>query len=147
MPTLKNYDPDQVNIVLGSILIQGYAEDSFVTVARSNPSFTKKVGTQGDVTRSRSRDKTGTVTIRLMAESPSNALLAALVALGESDAGALGADIKPISVENLNGGTLYSGAQAWVTAPAEGDYAKESGEREWIIDVAFLEMSEAGAVF
>ena len=141
---VKNYDPGRVVVTLGAIIV-GYMDGSFVKVARNEATFKTQVGAGGDVTRVRSRNKTGAVTITLQQSSPSNDYLSGLHAIGELT-GFAGLDIRPLTVKDLNGTTLYHAAEAWVEKPADGEFADDGLGREWTIACAELKMHSGGSV-
>ena len=62
---VKTYNPKEVLIALGSHIVTGYAEDSFVSIDPSGDGTTKKTGCDGEVTRSISPDKSYTVKVTL----------------------------------------------------------------------------------
>ena len=49
---VKTYNPKEVNIAIGTHIVTGYAEDSFVSIEPSGDGTTKKIGADGEVTRS-----------------------------------------------------------------------------------------------
>lgn len=50
---VKTYNPKEVNIAIGTHIVTGYAEDSFVSIEPSGDGTTKKIGADGEVTRSK----------------------------------------------------------------------------------------------
>ena len=49
---VKTYNPKKVIIALGSHVVSGYADDSFITIESSGDGTTMKVGCDGSVNRS-----------------------------------------------------------------------------------------------
>ena len=139
MADFKTYDPSQITVSFNGILVQGFA-DVMVTAERNTDSFTVSPGSQGDVTRVRSRDKTGQVTITLQAESPSNDLLSTVLQDDENDGSGVGA----LLITNLNGTTELEATNAWLMKFPATEYGNEAGTREWIIECAELEMFVGG---
>lgn len=138
----KNYDPaDIIATFLGSLII-GFAEGTFVRVERNEDSFTLKVGSQGDATRSRNRNKSGTITFTLMQSSPSNDVLSNAALADELD----GSGIGVAQVKDLNGTSLALGATAWVRKRPAGEWGKEAGNREWVLETDNLEHFVGGAL-
>ena len=70
--SVKTYDPNRVIIVLADQHISGFAEDSMVEVTFDEQTFTKKVGVDGEVTRTRSRNECATAKLKLIQTSFSN---------------------------------------------------------------------------
>lgn len=140
MAQVKTYDAKQISVIFGGRIFTGFAEDSKVSVARANDSFTMKSGVDGEVTRSKSNDRSGTVTINLMTTSSDNDFLAGILEGDElSNTGIL-----PIIVKDNNGTTLHTAPEAWVRKPADDEKSKEAGSREWNIDCANLLMHPGG---
>ena len=130
---LRTFDPSKVTLSMGGVNIGGFADGTFISAERSNDSYSKTVGADGDTTRVRSVDKSGEVTITLSQTSPSNKTLSDLARDDEEGKG-----VAPLLVKDLSGDTLLEAAFAWVRKPANVTYAKEVETREWIIDTADL---------
>lgn len=145
MASFKNYDPGRIVLVVNGVQIQGYADSTFVKVSRNEPTFKGKSGAGGDYTRTRNRNRSGKITITLLAESPSNDYLSALIATDEQSIGGAGA-VGPSMVKDLNGTTLCQGANSWVVQPADAEYGDESPNREWVIEVSELLMLVGGSL-
>jgi hypothetical protein len=145
MATFKNYDPGRVVVVVNGVQIQGFGEGTFVKVSRKTPSFSTKVGAGGDVVRTKSRDRRGTIEITLMQSSPSNDYLSGLCVTDELVDQGVGA-VGPALVKELNGTTVMGGTSSWVTQPADAEYAADSGMRTWVIEVATLAPAFVGGL-
>ncbi len=141
-PQFKNYDPGLIVLSLAGIPIGNFAEGTFVTAERATDAFATQVGAGGDVTRVRSRNKTGTVTFTVMAESPSNDALSALHLQDE----ALGTGAGTLSLTNLNGTTLVEAPIAWIQKVANVTYGDQAEGREWVVACSQLEMFVGGAL-
>lgn len=124
---MQTYDPARVQLTLAGKLIIGFAE-TFIRAALNADLYTTQVGAQGDVTRSRSQDRTGTVTLTLMAGSPSNDVLSALAKADEEGLG-----VGVLQIVDLQGTTLLVSPNAWISKKPEVEFGKESGERVWVI--------------
>ncbi len=140
MAQLKTYDAKAISVIFGGRIFTGFAEDAKVSVTRTNDSFSMKSGVDGEVTRSKSNDRSGTVTISLMQTSSDNDFLSGIVAGDElSNTGIL-----PVIIKDNNGTTLHTAPEAWVRKPADDADTKEAGSREWNIDCANLLMHNGG---
>ena len=142
MPDFKNYDPSRYTVTFGAVLLQGFADGVFVKTARNEDAYTVKVGAQGDVTRVRSLNKTGQVTVTLMAESPTNDLLTAQALIDEAS----GLAYAPLMVKDLNGTTVMIAENAWVMKMPEVEVATDSSPREWVFECADLTMVVGGSL-
>lgn len=139
---LNNYDPTRVTLSFKGVLITGFAADTFILAERAEDTFSTDVGAQGDVTRIRSRNKTGSVTVTLMAGSPTNDRLSAIIAEDEL----VGTGYGAMLMKDLNGTTLCSSAFAWLRRPANVERGSGASNVEWVIDCERLEMLVGGFV-
>jgi hypothetical protein len=121
------YDPKKVIITYGSVPIGGYADGTFVQVDPNGDAFTKKVGADGEVVRTRSNDNTHTVAITLQQSSLSNQYLSTCKNADKLT----GLGMLPLSITDLNGATLFFWPQAWVSTDPGWGFAKEPTDRAW----------------
>lgn len=136
----KSYDPAQVSVIFAGIIVEGYADGTFVLAARNNPSFSLKVGASGEGARAKSNDRSGTVTITLMQSSASNDLLSAQAALDEASGDGIGS----LLIKDLSGTTLVSAETAWIQKPSDMERAKEISDAQWVIETDVLNMFVGG---
>ncbi len=131
--TTKIYDADQVAITIAGIPINGgYADGEFCRIERETEAFVDVVGTDGEVTRSKSGDNRATVTILLMQTAAANALLAALHTADKLAKN--GAGVGPLLIKDLNSDTtIHSSPECWVQSSPNVSYGREAGPREWPI--------------
>jgi hypothetical protein len=138
---ITTYDPKQVVVSFLGNLLTGYAAGSFVTATRAADTFTLHVGADGEAVRTRSANRSGTVTVRLVQTSPANDFLAAAAAADELS----GAGVGPIFVKDLGGRTLAAAQNAWVKKPAVIDFGADVGTREWAFETDELIVFPAGS--
>lgn len=132
---MEEYNPKDVNLILGGVVLTGYAEDSFITAERMEDSFTEYIGAKGEVSTSENANKTGEVTVTLASTSPSVSYLNEL-ALKQGEQAVVSMQI----VDLNNDTTKISGNEARVRKPASMEYGKEVGEREFVIFVADMDI-------
>ncbi len=138
----KNYDPDQVTIAIAGIPIHGFADGSFCTITQEADAFSDVVGTDGEVTRSRTNDRRATCTVKLMQSSDSNDLLSALY---NSDIlGQNGAGVGAFLVRDRNGRALFTADACWVMKAPDVDFDRTATAREWTIRIAKLVRFDGG---
>jgi len=142
MADMKNYDPALITVTFKGVIFQGFADGTFVQVARDEDSFSKSKGAGGSTVRVRNRNRNGSITVTLQAESPTNDLLSAIMLADEST----GLGVGSVQVKNQNGTTLCSSAKAWLVKPADTEYATDASSREWKIDCHELKMLVGGAL-
>lgn len=138
--TVKTYQPDLVAVSFRGVPLSGFAADVFVSSARNNDSWSVTVGAGGDVTRTKSGDKTGRVEITLLAESESNLTLDAFEKLDQLSGTGLG----PLLVKDLSGGDTVTGTTAWIVKPPDQEKATTGSNRVWIFEVDNLQITNAG---
>lgn len=138
---VRKYNPKQITITVGPYAITGFSDGSFVRVEHDEDAFSKRVGTDGEVTRAQSNNNTGKITITLDQASPANDLLMALAVLDRTS----GAGIVPSTIRDVNGTTLVFAQNSWVQKIADIDFANESQDREWILDCGQMDVFVGGA--
>lgn len=129
MATIKTYNPKQVTISLGSHLVSGYADDSFITIDPNGDGVTKKVGCDGEIVRSIGPDDTYVIKLSVLQTSATNAWLQKKFEADVKNASGMFS----VLIKDLKGGVKFSAAYGWVAKPASRGYGKESNNREWEI--------------
>jgi hypothetical protein len=130
-PLVTSFDPKKVIIIFGGMPIDGYADGAFAEIAaNSADGFTKQVGADGEVARAQSNDNTHSLTITLMQSSLSNQ---ALSTIRNTDK-LTGKSLLPLSITDMNGGSLFTWPQAWIHGDPTWGYGKELSERQWVLD-------------
>lgn len=141
---MQNYDPKLYTLVVAAIPIptKGYADGEFIKLERAAQAYTKKVGTDGSVTRVRVHDKSATCTFTTMQEAEINSVLSALhLSDLNSDNGA---GIGPFVLKNRNGLTVHAGKNCWIAKLPDVVLDKDVTARAWMIDIDELESFEGG---
>ncbi len=139
MGQVATYSPEDVSVSVNGVGLSGYSEGTFITVEREEDSYTKIVGSDGQVTRSKNANRSGSVTLTLKASSASNDVISALSIKDEID----GSGVFVVMVKDNSGRSIYSG-KGWIRKPANAEYAKEVSDREWVFDIANLLMFLGG---
>lgn len=140
MPAPKTYDPGLYVLTLFGGIVAGYADGTFIELARDTDGFTKTIGADGEVSRTRSRNKGGSLKLTLKQTSSSNDVLSAKQALDESGGVGYGAML----LKDLGGSTVASCEQAWIKKLPTVGLGKEEGTREWEIDLGELNLFAGG---
>jgi hypothetical protein len=138
---LTTYDPKLVIITYGGTPISGFVDGTFIDIAPSKEGFTRKVGADGEVMRSRSNDNTHDVTVTLMQSSLANQYLSTC---NQADR-LSGAGMLPLSITDMNGTTLCFWPQAWVEVPSWG-FATEDTDRGWVFHTGQIATDNRGGV-
>jgi len=139
MPT-RTYDPAQVIINVDGRDISGYADGTFLTIARNADAFARTTGADGETTRSKSNDRSGRFTFVLQQSSPSNDILSEIATQDEISNGGVVA----IRVTDKGGTTVAQGEQCWVVKKPDSGFAKETENREWVLETGDLQYDVGG---
>ena len=131
MGRVTTYNPKKVTCSLGSHIVTGYADDSFITIEPAGDGTSYVVGADGEIARSIDPSKVFTVKISLLQASNSNAYLQKMYDKDVSD----GTGTFSVNINDLLGAEKFTGAVAWVTKPASWARGKAQGNREWEIVV------------
>jgi hypothetical protein len=135
-PQVQNYDPGLVITTIAAYpVVGGYAPGTYIKVSRRTESFRDDAGAQGDVVRTRSRDKRGDIELTLLRTAAANDYLTGLLLADEN----VGGSIVPITISDLNGTTRAFGAECWITKPPDMEEATDAIHRLWHFAVANLE--------
>jgi hypothetical protein len=127
------YDPTKVVITIDSETIVNYADGTFIEAEQMEDTWGEHVGCDGAVTRTKSANRMGEVTLTLAHNSPSNRKLFELAKNGT---------IVQFSVtdSNFESGTVgASGSECWIRKPANFSRGNEVEDIEWVIVVADYE--------
>lgn len=136
----KTYDPKDYSLIVGGHIVEGFADGTFLTVARNNDTWALSMGSDGEGARAKSNDKSGTFVFTLMQTSKSNDALSAFHNQDEiNNSGQV-----PVLVKDNNGNTVLEATTAWVRKPADVELGKEITNREWTIETDKLFMLVAG---
>jgi len=128
--SLKTFDPKQTVMIVGTKIISGFADGSYIKLIRNEPMFALKVGVDGEGTRAKSNNKSGRYEITLNQSSRSNDDLSAYAAADELDnSGAV-----PVLLKDGSGRMIASSLTGWVQKYPDVELAKESTMRTWIIE-------------
>lgn len=127
---VKTYDPSQVAMFFGPIEMQGFAQDAAITVEHDEDDWTLVVGVDGEGTRSKTSNRSATVTVALMQSSATNALLSAARVLDQETPGGTGG--KALLIKDNSGTTLFSATTAWIQKPPTAELNREATTREWV---------------
>jgi hypothetical protein len=131
---MKVYSAAEVTCIFAGLPIDsGRGDDEFVSIKKAEDTFTVKVGVDGELTRSESKNNYHTVDITVMRTSRANALLCAIYTGDVSIPG--GAGIAPILVRDRQGLSVFSSAEAWITKLPDNAYAKEANTITWVLGV------------
>jgi len=136
------YAPDEVTIVVGGVVMSGFADGTFISVARDEQAYNKVTGADGTVSRSKTANRSGAITLTLAQTSPSNDVLSGFMIADElSNLG-----VVPVLVKDKSGRSVAFSSAAWVQQAPETPMSKNIENREWVLDCARLELFIGGNI-
>jgi hypothetical protein len=139
---MRTYDPKQVIVSFGGVQLVGYAKGEFTASEMNEDAYTVEVGSGGNVTRVRSRNVTGTVTITLLRESPSNTYLQTKRELDKK----FNLGTGTLQILNINGDELALAPVAWIKKDPKQVNSDTASPREWVFECEELILEAAGAL-
>lgn len=125
---LKDYAPSKVSVNWGGIPFKGFAEDTFIQCARATENTNSSTGADGSVGITVSADKTGTIEVTLMQNSPTNRILSAIQADQDLNDTLLRANF---TIADPSGGTLVKAFAAHIQSPPDVTLGAEQNEKTW----------------
>ena len=133
-----DYDPKQVVCTwtplspgIGAIALnEGISEGTFLLATREVKVFKKKIGSDGEGTRIRSNNKSGSITATLRAGSSTNDKPSTVLEVAESTG--LG-NLGPILMKDFTGRTLVSSPQAYIEGWPGPEFADDETENVWVL--------------
>jgi hypothetical protein len=141
----KQYDASQVDIVISGILINsGFASGEFLTIKQSSQDYKKYVGSDGEVARSRTNDRSGELEIKLAQTSSGNSFLTALSNLDILSKNGAGVGAMLIR-DKVSGTCIYTAGKVWIAKPPDVTYDADVTTRTWLLEFADLTRVDAGS--
>ncbi len=134
----KSYDARDIIITWGEVELEGATDGTFVVIEYDEDAVKKHTGAQGDVTVTISANDGGSVTWTGNQGTPTHDRLSAIAALQRKKG--VGLIKKPILVKHTNGNTLVVGPEAWIKKVPKTEFGAEHNPREWIFDIAHLNL-------
>lgn len=131
MPQVRTYDPKSIVITIGSHIVTGYAEDTFVSIEPSGDGTASTAGADGEVARSLSHNPLHRITLTVQQTSPTNDYLSELLA---RDRASGGGGVVPFNLRDLRGSTQAAASQAWVVNNPTLEFSGTVSDREWVLD-------------
>ena len=136
----STYDPKQVAVIIGAFEISGFSEGSVVSVEYDEDAFSLQIGADGEGTRSKSNNRSATISIKTMQSSDSNTILDAFRKADEyGNAGTF-----PLMIKDGSGDSLHAAETAWIQKAPSATYDVTATEREWTIRTDNLQSSYGG---
>ena len=130
--SVTTYDPGNVKLSFNGIQMSGFADGTFIEVAPAEPRSKTQVSADGKhVTRVKSRNHAGTMTVTFVDGSESNAFLSAM---DKIDGEGVNVIFSVALEDNVN--TEIFGASCWIEEAPSRTFGKEGGTSAWKIGLA-----------
>lgn len=142
--TLRDFVPESVSISWGGINMEGFAEDTFVTVARSVANTTTSVGADGTVGITKNADRTGTVEVTLMQNSSTHRFLSAIQLAQDNDLELYRANM---TITDPSGGMICKIEAAHIQNPPEVALGGDQNAKTWTFFAERIDYIEAPSGF
>lgn len=136
------YDLKSIILIVSGVPISGFGESDAMSWEAAEDSWEMVIGADGEATRSKINNTSGSLTITLSQTSRSNDILDVQRKLDE----VINLGRFPVMVKDLNGTTLLVGADCWVKRRPNLTFGKRAQDREWIIDCGNWVANVGGAI-
>lgn len=125
------HDLKRVVLIVGTRRITGFGETDAVTIVTDENRYNKKVGADGQTTRSRTNNDADSVTITVHQTN-----IEAIKYLDSIAKLPSPLDVVPISITSLNTLEKYASPQCWLQKDPDVSFHKDSGDRVYVFDTA-----------
>jgi hypothetical protein len=116
------YDPGRVNVIIGSVIVTDFET---VSVELQEDGWNHSVGSSGEHTRTKNRNRLANMMIEIPQASSVNLLLSGLAA---SDT------LIPGVIQDKSGASIHTMPKGTIARVADSSYGKnESGTRSWTL--------------
>jgi len=137
---VRTYDPKRVIATFGAVILNGFAEGTFISIAGNGDKFEKVRGADGGIDRVNKNANDYSITFTLKQTSLANASLSAVLTADQtSNTGKF-----PLTIKDLNGTTLFFAALAWIAKDPDDEFSDSMSNREWRIDTGIAEKLTGG---
>lgn len=136
----KSFDLTKVVFTIDGVPITGFQDGDAIVIKADADLWSKTVGADGEVVRSRVNNPAGSVDVNLLYSSMSNSYLNTIKALDR----ALGQGTVAMQVVDLASGTTVIVPQAWVKRQPDITFGREAGPRTWTMDASRIEVVDRG---
>lgn len=141
-PIVRTYDPKLIIITFGPVIVSGYAEGTFLSIARNGDVFEKSKGADGSVDRINRNANDYSATLTLKQTSLTNDAFSLILKQDQlTNTGKY-----PLTVKDLNGTTLFFAPQAWIGKDPDPEYSDSLSAREWRLDTGNAQFTQGGNI-
>lgn len=130
MPSLANYTPEDVNVLIaGLVSLEGFVDGTFINIVKDITPYTTIRTPDGTTARKYNASFSYTITLSLFSGSGSNELLTRLMAADQlTQKGKF-----PLLIKDNSGTSLFFGSTCWIESPPELSFSNNFDTRTWVI--------------
>lgn len=140
--SVAKFDPNTVTMTWGPIVMIGFEAGEFIVAELASPQRYTRKQAFGRAIHTQTTDTGGTVTVRLQADSPSIALIAAQI---KADAAPGGNVLLPLLVKDLSGlDVVVSPLARCINIPTMSFSTDDPAPREFIFQCEPLDITHGG---
>ncbi len=139
---LTEHNLDEWTISLGGAIFDSFGASTVLSITQE-PIYTKVVSGDGRVTRSKTLDRSATISITVMSSSMANDFMTALAnvdMLGKNGAG-----VVPFLAVDGSGRAVYEASKAWISGWPDIEVGREAAEYTWTIEASKLVRYDGGS--
>lgn len=129
MPGYKEYDSDNVTLVVCAIPVVSGKADPFIKLTPRGPAFEDEISIDGEVTRYHTHEGRIDGEVTLKRSSDHNQQFAALHAADRESSG--GAGVGVFLLKDNNGATIFAGDKCWITSLPDWEMGKGVSDVTW----------------
>ena len=137
---MRTYDFKKNKLIIGGLPIQGFADGTGINFSRQEDLFSDVSGADGEMSRAKSNNRSGMLTITLSQTSPSNDYLSFLHNQDETN----NTGIRAALLKDFGGTSQVSSPAVYVKKFADIELGKEITGREWSILCADTKVNVGG---
>ena len=124
------YSPSDVSVTYAGKPLEGFGEDSFVSISRELPLYTSKRAMDGSVSVTQQRYSKWNVRVSLAQSSPSNNFLDGMQKfLFENNVTVM--EYLPLIIKDGSGSTMFFAKDVWIDSVPEQSFGAGVSLREW----------------
>lgn len=133
MAELAHYSPEDITVLFSGVhQLSGFADGTFVSITKDNPTYTTHESSDGVVSRKYNSSKVYTVKLTLANTSESNQVLTYAAAL---DAATQMGKF-PLIIKDQLGSSLFFSLTSWIETLPDSSFSTSITGREWTIKCA-----------
>jgi len=137
---LATFDPENVIFTINDYQLTDFALGEFITLRLDAPKFRKVSGIRGKNTRVHTRDRSGTVSFRMLQTSNQNNILSQIT---NSDDFNLSNKLM-VNIVDVGGGTGIQVGNAYLESVPNISFSSDTTPNDWVINFEYITRYDVG---